>query len=57
MTTSHCICYDVVISLGEQITGESWILTNIMQKVKPRYSHRIGLAKYPNSSKAQESKD
>ena len=29
------------------ITGESWILRNTWQKVKPKYSHRIGLAKYP----------
>jgi hypothetical protein len=38
---------DFRASFGEEITGESWILRNTWQKVKPRYSHRIGLAKYP----------
>ncbi len=38
---------DFRVSFGEEITGESWILRNTWQKVKPRYSHRIGLAKYP----------
>jgi flagellar capping protein FliD len=37
---------------GEEITGESWILRNTWQKVKPRYSHRIGLAKYPKQFKS-----
>jgi hypothetical protein len=37
---------DFRASFGEEITGESWILRNTWQKVKPRYSHRIGLAKY-----------
>jgi hypothetical protein len=32
-------------SFGEEITGNTWILRNTWQKVKPRYSHRIGLAK------------
>jgi hypothetical protein len=36
---------DFRASFGEEITGESWILRNTWQKVKPRYSHRIGLAK------------
>ncbi len=39
-------------SFGEEITGESWILRNTWQKVKPRYSHRIGLAKYPKQFKS-----
>ena len=26
------------------ITGESWILRNTWQKVKPKYSHRIGVS-------------
>jgi integrase len=34
-------------SFGEEITGESWVLRNTWQKVKPRYSHRVGLARYP----------
>lgn len=38
---------DFRASFGEEITGESWIMRNTWQKVKPRYSHRIGLAKYP----------
>jgi hypothetical protein len=37
---------DFRASFGEEIIGESWILRNTWQKVKPRYSHRIGLAKY-----------
>jgi hypothetical protein len=37
---------------GEEITGESWILRNTWQKVMPRYSHRIGLAKYPKQFKS-----
>jgi hypothetical protein len=43
---------DFRASFGEEITGQSWILTNIWQKVKPRYSHRIGLAKYPKQFKS-----
>jgi hypothetical protein len=43
---------DFRISFGEVITGESWILRNTWQKVKPRYSHRIGLAKYPRQFKS-----
>lgn len=43
---------DFRASFGEQITGESWILRNTWQKVKPRYSHRIGLAKYPKQFKS-----
>jgi hypothetical protein len=39
-------------SFGEEITDESWILRNTWQKVKPRYSHRIGLAKYPKQFKS-----
>lgn len=39
-------------SFGEEITGESWIMRNTWQKVKPRYSHRIGLAKYPKQFKS-----
>ena len=38
---------DFRASFGEEITGESWVLRNTWQKVKPRYGHRIGLAKYP----------
>ena len=30
---------DFCASFGEEITGESWILRNTWQKVKPRYSH------------------
>jgi hypothetical protein len=30
----------------------SWILPNTWQKVKPRYSHRIGLARYPRQFKS-----
>lgn len=43
---------DFRASFGEVITGESWILRNTWQKVKPRYSHRIGLAKYPKQFKS-----
>ena len=43
---------DFRTSFGEEITGESWILRNTWQKVKPRYSHRIGLAKYPKQFKS-----
>ena len=43
---------DFPASFGEEITGESWILRNTWQKVKPRYSHRIGLAKYPKQFKS-----
>jgi len=39
-------------SFGEEITGQSWVLRNTWQKVKPRYSHRIGLAKYPKQFKS-----
>ena len=39
-------------SFGEEITGESWVLRNTWQKVKPRYGHRIGLAKYPKQFKS-----
>jgi len=39
-------------SYGEEVTGESWVLRNTWQKVKPRYSHRIGLAKYPKQFKS-----
>jgi hypothetical protein len=40
---------DFRASFGE---GESWVLRNTWQKVKPRYSHRIGLAKYPRQFKS-----
>jgi len=43
---------DFRASFGEEITGESWILRNTWQKVKPRYSHRIGLAQYPKQFKS-----
>jgi len=43
---------DFHASFGEEITGESWILRDTWQKVKPRYSHRIGLAKYPKQFKS-----
>lgn len=43
---------DFRASFGEEITGESWILRNTWQKVKPRYGHRIGLAKYPKQFKS-----
>ena len=43
---------DFRASFGEEITGESWVLRNTWQKVKPRYSHRIGLAKYPKQFKS-----
>ncbi|MGA9844987.1 MAG: hypothetical protein WBQ25_22005 [Nitrososphaeraceae archaeon] len=43
---------DFRASFGEDITGDSWILRNTWQKVKPRYSHRIGLAKYPRQFKS-----
>ncbi|HEY7570728.1 MAG TPA: hypothetical protein VH796_05100 [Nitrososphaeraceae archaeon] len=43
---------DFRASFGEEITGESWVLRNTWQKVKPRYSHRIGLAKYPRQFKS-----
>lgn len=43
---------DFRASFGEEITGESWIMRNTWQKVKPRYSHRIGLAKYPKQFKS-----
>jgi integrase len=43
---------DFRASFGEEITGESWILRNTWQKVKPRYGHRIGLAKYPRQFKS-----
>ncbi|MFZ0326973.1 MAG: hypothetical protein WAL66_06675, partial [Nitrososphaeraceae archaeon] len=33
---------DFRASFGEEITGESWVLRNTWQKVKPRYGHRIG---------------
>lgn len=39
-------------SFGEDITGQSWVLRNTWQKVKPRYSPRIGLAKYPKQFKS-----
>ena len=39
-------------SFGEGINGESWILRNTWQKVKPRYSHRIGLAAYTKQFKS-----
>jgi len=39
-------------SFGEEIIGQSWVLRNTWQKVKPRYSHRIGLAKYPKQFKS-----
>jgi hypothetical protein len=34
------------------VTCESCILRNTWQKVKPRYNHRIGLAKYPKQFKS-----
>jgi integrase len=43
---------DFRASFGEEITGESWILRNTWQKVKPRYSHRIGLARFPKQFKS-----
>jgi hypothetical protein len=43
---------DFRASFGEKITGESWILRDTWQKVRPRYSHRIGLAKYPKQFKS-----
>jgi integrase len=43
---------DFRASFGEEITGESWVLRNTWQKVKPRYGHRIGLAKYPRQFKS-----
>ncbi len=43
---------DFRTSFGEGITGESWVLRNTWQKVKPCYSHRIGLAKYPRQFKS-----
>jgi integrase len=43
---------DFRASFGEEISGESWVLRNTWQKVKPRYSHRIGLAKYPRQFKS-----
>jgi hypothetical protein len=43
---------DFRASFGEEITGESWILRDTWQKVRPRYSHRIGLAKYPKQFKS-----
>ena len=39
-------------SFGEEVTGECCILRNTWQKVKPRYSYRIGLAKYPKQFKS-----
>ena len=43
---------DFRTSFDEEITDESWILRNTWQKVKQRYSHGIGLAKYPNQFKS-----
>ena len=43
---------DFRASFGEEITGESWVLRNTWQKVKPRYGHRIGLARYPKQFKS-----
>jgi integrase len=43
---------DFRASFGEEITGENWVLRNTWQKVKPRYSHRIGLARYPKQFKS-----
>ncbi|MGN6633292.1 MAG: hypothetical protein ACTHKP_13810 [Nitrososphaeraceae archaeon] len=43
---------DFRASFGEDITGESWILRNTWQKVKPKYSYRFGLAKYPKQFKS-----
>lgn len=43
---------DFRASFGEKITGESWILRDTWQKVRPRYSHRIGLAEYPKQFKS-----
>ena len=45
---------DFRASFGEEITGESWVLRNTWQKVRPRYGHRIGLARYPKQFKVQE---
>jgi integrase len=39
-------------SFGENITGESWILRDIWQKTSIRYSHNIGMAKYPKQFKS-----
>ena len=43
---------DFRASFGEKIKGESWVLRDTWQKVRPRYSHRIGLAKYPKQFKS-----
>ena len=43
---------DFRASFGEEITGESWVLRNTWQKVRPRYGHRIGLARYPKQFKS-----
>jgi hypothetical protein len=43
---------DFRASFGERITNDSWILRDTWQKVKPRYGHRIGLAKYPKQFKS-----
>ena len=32
---------------GEEITGESWLIRDIWQKIDRDHGHRIGLAKYP----------
>lgn len=47
---------DFLASFGEEVTGECCILRNTWQKVKSRYSHRVGLANIQNNSKARESK-
>ena len=43
---------DFRASFGEKITGESWILRDIWQKTSIRYSHNIGMAKYPKQFKS-----
>lgn len=39
-------------SFRENITGETWILRDIWQKTSIRYSHNIGMAKYPKHFKS-----
>jgi hypothetical protein len=53
---SNRAVHGFLASFGEEVTGECCILINTWQKVKPRYSHRIGLAKYPKQFKSTEIK-
>jgi len=32
---------------GEELTGESWLIRDVWQKIDRAHGHRIGLAKYP----------